>query len=151
LRTREVELGSKEGIILSSFARLSVRCQSPRLDPSGDSQRRLEPASRTRAPWRRDGSRFVGLWAVRKMKGMSRRHEILDPHLATLLERGAVPDGIAEAVRKPAGARFYKRAPGEPVRVRRATCQAFCTEAEAVAPCEAAPCVAAVAAAVVSL
>jgi PHP family Zn ribbon phosphoesterase len=39
---------------------------------------------------------------------MSRRCEILDPQLATLLEHGAVPDEIAEVVRKPAGARFYK-------------------------------------------
>lgn len=32
----------------------------------------------------------------------------LDPALASLVGHDAVPDGIAEAVRKPAGARFYK-------------------------------------------
>ncbi len=32
----------------------------------------------------------------------------LDPQLASLVERDAVPKGIAEALRRPAGARFYK-------------------------------------------
>lgn len=32
----------------------------------------------------------------------------IDPQLASLVEHEAVPDGIKEAVRKPAGARFYK-------------------------------------------
>jgi energy-coupling factor transporter ATP-binding protein EcfA2 len=32
----------------------------------------------------------------------------LDPALASLIEHDAVPNGIAEAVRKPSGARFYK-------------------------------------------
>ena len=51
LRTCGRELGLTEGIILLpiSFVPLSVRCQSPMLDLSGDSQRRLEPASRVSA------------------------------------------------------------------------------------------------------
>jgi len=32
----------------------------------------------------------------------------VDPQLASLVEHDAVPDGIKDAIRKPAGARFYK-------------------------------------------
>src|SRR5712671_4488308 len=39
---------------------------------------------------------------------MNRKTDSLAPELATLVEHGAVPDAIANAVRKPSGARFYK-------------------------------------------
>src|SRR4051812_21616199 len=39
---------------------------------------------------------------------MNREADSLAPELATLVEHGAVPDAIADALRKPSGARFYK-------------------------------------------
>jgi hypothetical protein len=39
-----------------------------------------------------------------------RADDSFDPQLATLVEHAAVPGGIREAVRKSAGARFYKAA-----------------------------------------